>query len=250
MCGRGPLPVRRRRAGDRQDATAGRPSERAGGRGCLTLQGGAAEFERELPFGAVVDALDEHLESLDPRAYQRLAAEELGELAGVFPPFARSTPDSLTRAPRPSASGRTGRWAHCSSTWRRAGHWSSRSTIFTGPTGPRSSSSRICCGALRGRGTGGRDVPQRTGRPRTRVHDRQEPARDGPPHRSRSAPARRGAGTRGRRRRSGIRPSLRGERRQPVLPAGAGADEKRGRAAMGSRRRRGSPGSRCAGHRR
>jgi ATP/maltotriose-dependent transcriptional regulator MalT len=60
-------------------------AERAGRRGCLTLQGGAAEFERELPFGAVVDALDEHLESLDPRAYQRLAAEELGELAGVFP---------------------------------------------------------------------------------------------------------------------------------------------------------------------
>ena len=69
-------------------------AERAGRRGFLTLQGGAAEFERELPFGAVVDALDEHLESLDPRAYQRLAAEELGELAGVFPALRSLDPGS------------------------------------------------------------------------------------------------------------------------------------------------------------
>ena len=69
-------------------------SDRAGGRGCLTLQGGAAEFERELPFGVVVDALDEHLESLDPRAYQRLPAEDLGELAGVFPALRSLDPGS------------------------------------------------------------------------------------------------------------------------------------------------------------
>jgi DNA-binding CsgD family transcriptional regulator/tetratricopeptide (TPR) repeat protein len=57
----------------------------AGQRGCLALQGNAAEFERELPFGLVVDALDEYLESLDAHTFQRLACEDLTELAGVFP---------------------------------------------------------------------------------------------------------------------------------------------------------------------
>jgi predicted ATPase len=31
-------------------------------RGCLVLRGSAAEFERELPFGLVVDAFDDYLE--------------------------------------------------------------------------------------------------------------------------------------------------------------------------------------------
>jgi ATP/maltotriose-dependent transcriptional regulator MalT len=57
----------------------------AADRGCLALHGAAAEFERELPFGLVVDALDEYLESLDAHAFQRLAGEDLTELAGVFP---------------------------------------------------------------------------------------------------------------------------------------------------------------------
>jgi ATP/maltotriose-dependent transcriptional regulator MalT len=54
-------------------------------RGCLTLHGSAAEFERELPFGLIVAALDEYLESLDPRVFSRLATEDVAELAGVFP---------------------------------------------------------------------------------------------------------------------------------------------------------------------
>ena len=53
--------------------------------GFLTLSGSAAEFERELPFGVVVDALDEYLASLEPYAFHRLAADDRGELAGVFP---------------------------------------------------------------------------------------------------------------------------------------------------------------------
>ena len=53
--------------------------------GCLTLHGSAAEFERELPFGLIVAALDEYLESLDPRVFSRLATEDVAELAGVFP---------------------------------------------------------------------------------------------------------------------------------------------------------------------
>jgi DNA-binding NarL/FixJ family response regulator len=58
---------------------------RADERGCLALQGSAAEFEAELPFGLIIDALDEYLESLDPHAFNRLATEDLAELAGVFP---------------------------------------------------------------------------------------------------------------------------------------------------------------------
>jgi DNA-binding NarL/FixJ family response regulator len=67
---------------------------RAGERGCLALHGSAAEFERELPFGLVVDAVDEYLESLDPHVFQRLAAEDLTELAGVFPALRSLDPGS------------------------------------------------------------------------------------------------------------------------------------------------------------
>src|SRR3954469_17321476 len=58
---------------------------RAEDRGALSLRGRASEFESALPFGPLVDALDEYLESLDPREFSRLAAEDLRELAAVFP---------------------------------------------------------------------------------------------------------------------------------------------------------------------
>jgi DNA-binding NarL/FixJ family response regulator len=67
---------------------------RAGRRGCLALHGNAAEFERELPFGLVVDAVDEYLESLDGHAFQQLDREELTELAGVFPALRALHPGS------------------------------------------------------------------------------------------------------------------------------------------------------------
>ncbi len=63
-------------------------------RDCLALKGNAAEFERELPFGLVVDALDEYLEALDPRSFHRLATADLGELAGVFPALRSLDPGS------------------------------------------------------------------------------------------------------------------------------------------------------------
>jgi predicted ATPase len=58
---------------------------RANTRGCLVLEGRATELERELPFGLLIDAFDDYLEALDPRAFDRLAADGLGELATVFP---------------------------------------------------------------------------------------------------------------------------------------------------------------------
>jgi predicted ATPase len=63
-------------------AVLGRQAEAAG---CLALHGRATELERDFPFGLIVDALDAHLGSLDPRSFDRLAADELGELASVFP---------------------------------------------------------------------------------------------------------------------------------------------------------------------
>ena len=72
----------------------GELGERAEERGCLALRGSAAEFERELPFGLIVDALDEYLGSLEPRAFSRLASEDLSELAGVFPALRSLEPGS------------------------------------------------------------------------------------------------------------------------------------------------------------
>lgn len=66
--------------------------------GFLSLEGAAAEFERELPFGLVIDAFDAYLQSLGPRDFERLAADGLGELASVFPSLR-----SLAEGSRPPA---------------------------------------------------------------------------------------------------------------------------------------------------
>ena len=58
---------------------------RAEAAGCLVLEGRATELERDFPFGLLVDALDCYLASLDARSFDRVAADELGELASVFP---------------------------------------------------------------------------------------------------------------------------------------------------------------------
>lgn len=54
-------------------------------RGLCMLWGRAAEFERELPFSAVVDALDDHLETVAGDVTARLDAEAIRLLASVFP---------------------------------------------------------------------------------------------------------------------------------------------------------------------
>ena len=72
-------------------------------RGCLALRGSAAEFEQELPFGLIVDALDEYLGSLEPRAFSRLASEDVSEIAGVFPALRsleQASPGPTTAAER------------------------------------------------------------------------------------------------------------------------------------------------------
>jgi DNA-binding NarL/FixJ family response regulator len=60
-------------------------AERAGGRGCVVLHGRAAEFEREMPFGLFVDALDSFLEAAPGSAFGALDQEQVDELASAFP---------------------------------------------------------------------------------------------------------------------------------------------------------------------
>src|SRR5262245_30890170 len=58
---------------------------RADARGHTVLSGRATELERDLPFSVFVDALDEYLQSLDPRRLDGLGDGVRTELATIFP---------------------------------------------------------------------------------------------------------------------------------------------------------------------
>src|SRR5689334_12124273 len=60
-------------------------ARRGESRGCLVLDGRAAEFEQDLPFGLIVAALNDYLGSLDPAMLDGLDQDELRELASTFP---------------------------------------------------------------------------------------------------------------------------------------------------------------------
>jgi ATP/maltotriose-dependent transcriptional regulator MalT len=66
---------------------------RADEQGWLVLSGRSAELERELPFALVIDAFDAYLGSLDPQTFERIAPDELSELAGLFPSLRSLTDD-------------------------------------------------------------------------------------------------------------------------------------------------------------
>ena len=59
-------------------------------RGYLVLAGSAAEFERDLPFGVWVDALDAYVASQDLVTREDLDAQLLHDLAGVLPSLKRN----------------------------------------------------------------------------------------------------------------------------------------------------------------
>jgi DNA-binding CsgD family transcriptional regulator/tetratricopeptide (TPR) repeat protein len=63
----------------------GELAERATQREHLVLSGRAAEFEREMPFAAWIDALDAYLGTLDGTRLQRMGVERIEDLAGIFP---------------------------------------------------------------------------------------------------------------------------------------------------------------------
>src|SRR5262249_58503315 len=58
---------------------------RAERRAYLVLSGSASELERDLPFSAFVDALDEYVESLGPNRLSVFDDDVQAELAHVFP---------------------------------------------------------------------------------------------------------------------------------------------------------------------
>jgi len=75
-------------------------AERATDRGCVVLHGRAAEFEREMPFGLFVDALDSFLEAAPGSAFGALDQEQVDELASAFPAMRPlSSGDSPAPAP-------------------------------------------------------------------------------------------------------------------------------------------------------
>src|SRR5262245_40421239 len=53
-----------------------------------TLLGAGSDFERDVPFGLLIDALDDHVRELDDDVLRRLCGSELPEVALVFPAVA------------------------------------------------------------------------------------------------------------------------------------------------------------------
>src|SRR6201987_5784159 len=68
---------------------------------CLVLIGRAAEFEQDVPFGAILDALNDHLGALDSAVVRALEPRALQELAHVFPSLSGFA--DKTSAPRGQA---------------------------------------------------------------------------------------------------------------------------------------------------
>ncbi len=60
--------------------------------GAVVLEGSAAEFERDLPFGVFVDALDPYLGSLPEARLRGLGDEQRARVAAVFPSLADLAP--------------------------------------------------------------------------------------------------------------------------------------------------------------
>ena len=107
-------------------------------RGHLVLEGHAAEFERDIPFGLIVDALNDYLGSLEPALLRALDESLVTELAAVFPAlpsqYARGRQRGRGRRTLPAALRRS---AACSSGSPSASRCCSRLTMCTGPTQPR-----------------------------------------------------------------------------------------------------------------
>jgi DNA-binding NarL/FixJ family response regulator len=70
-------------------------ARRAEARRCLVLIGRAAEFEQDVPFGAIIDAFNDHLGALDPVVVRTLQPQALQELAHVFPSLSGFADETL-----------------------------------------------------------------------------------------------------------------------------------------------------------
>ena len=72
-------------------------AQRAEARRCLVLIGRAAEFEQDVPFGAIIDALNDHLGTLGSAVVRALQPQALQELAQVFPSLSGFADDTAAR---------------------------------------------------------------------------------------------------------------------------------------------------------
>jgi len=66
-------------------------------RGYLVLNGRAAEFERDIPFGLIVDALNDYFGSLEPVVLRALDDDVSRELAAIFPALPRDPDSAVSR---------------------------------------------------------------------------------------------------------------------------------------------------------
>lgn len=96
-------------------------ADAAGARKLPCVAGRAAEFEQEMPFGAVVDALDDHLEDQT----LHLSQGALRLLGTVFPALADITgePPAASRSPGRRATSCTGPSGTCWRTWPSRPGW-------------------------------------------------------------------------------------------------------------------------------
>ena len=76
-------------AGIGKSALLAQLRESADDAGLLVLEGRAAEHERDVPFGVVMDAFDDHVAGLHPRRLESLGDDRLNDLAAVLPGVAR-----------------------------------------------------------------------------------------------------------------------------------------------------------------
>ncbi|SDM77269.1 helix-turn-helix transcriptional regulator [Allokutzneria albata] len=75
---------------------------RASMRGLTVFSGRSAEFERDLPFGVFVDALDDYLADLQPGELEALGRAHVTQLAAVFPSLADHATDQSQESSSPS----------------------------------------------------------------------------------------------------------------------------------------------------
>src|SRR5437868_697565 len=59
----------------------------------LVLGGQAAEFERSVPFGPFVDALDDHLAGIEPPRIELMGSDSLALLSAIFPALVAWRPE-------------------------------------------------------------------------------------------------------------------------------------------------------------
>jgi hypothetical protein len=110
------------------------------------LDGRAAEFERDVPFGVIVDALNDYLGGLERHVLRSLDEDALAELASVFPslsPYAdgatsrgldsKSVPDPIRDPVAPRAACQPPAGGHVSLSPMRMGRAQSDEARSRGP---------------------------------------------------------------------------------------------------------------------